>query len=71
MYFKEDANCPGCGKCAEQIKKQAITFCYNGGGIGLQTKEKVQPKRLGFFEPTYWFYKKILVHFNQLIPCSY
>jgi len=28
-------------------------------------------KRLGFNEPKPLFYKKILVQFNQLIPCSY
>jgi hypothetical protein len=26
---------------------------------------------VGFNEPNYWFDKKILVHFNQLIPCGY
>jgi len=55
----------------EQIKKQAITIHCEDSQLVLQTKAMAQPARFGFLEPKHWFYKKILVQFNQLIPCSY
>jgi len=48
-----------------------ITIGYKKITGSAVAQKSARKKRLGFNEPKPLFYKKILVQFNQLIPCGY
>jgi hypothetical protein len=52
-------------------KMIVIIISYKKISRAAAAHKRARIKRLGFTEPKRWFERKILVQFNQLIPCSY
>jgi hypothetical protein len=54
-----------------KLKMNVIIISYRKTIGAAAAQKRARIKMSGFIEPKRWFERKILVQFNQLIPCGY